>query len=265
MQSILSDFTAAIASRMSLVGARILDVGCGDGAFVRELARAGARVTGVECSEAQLALCRQAPPVGGEQYLYGVGQSLPFDTGVFDATLFRASLHHVPAREMEQALREARRVTRPTGELYVFEPLTSGTHFELTRLVDDETTVRAQAQAAIARAVAAGWLSSPSRTDLGCRCRLRERGRAATADRCHRRIEDRNLRGCRTRGAPGVRVVRRRVRGWPAVHTAIPARRICVSEASDDQIRPDPVLRRPPSRVRLGRSRRHRISRPLRN
>jgi ubiquinone/menaquinone biosynthesis C-methylase UbiE len=159
VQSILSDFTAAIASRMPLAGARILDVGCGDGAFVRELARAGARVTGVECSEAQLALCRQAPPVGGEQYLYGVGQSLPFDTGVFDATVFRASLHHVPAREMEQALREARRVTRPTGELYVFEPLTSGTHFELTRLVDDETTVRAQAQAAIARAVAAGWLS----------------------------------------------------------------------------------------------------------
>ena len=159
MQSILSDFTAAIAGRMPIVGARILDVGCGDGAFARELARAGARVTGIECSEAQLALCRQAPLVGGEQYLFGVAQSLPFDTGVFDAMVFRASLHHVPVREMEQALREARRVTRPTGELYVFEPLTSGTHFELTRLVDDETTVRTQAQAAIGRAVAEGWLS----------------------------------------------------------------------------------------------------------
>jgi ubiquinone/menaquinone biosynthesis C-methylase UbiE len=157
--SILSDFSAAIGKRVPVAGARILDVGCGDGTFVRELARAGAQVTGVECSEAQLALCQQAPRVGSERYVFGVGQALPFDDHAFEATVLRASLHHVPAESMEQALREARRVTRSAGEIFVFEPLTSGTHFELTRLVDDETTVRAEAQAAIARAIAAGWLS----------------------------------------------------------------------------------------------------------
>jgi ubiquinone/menaquinone biosynthesis C-methylase UbiE len=144
---------------VSIAGARILDVGCGDGTFVREMARAGAQVTGVECSEAQLALCQRASRVAGERYVFGVAQALPFDDHVFDATILRASLHHVPAESMEQALREARRVTRAAGEIFVFEPLTSGTHFELTRLVDDETTVRAEAQAAIARSIAGGRLS----------------------------------------------------------------------------------------------------------
>jgi SAM-dependent methyltransferase len=156
--SILGEFSAAIAARMPMAGARILDVGCGDGTFVRELARAGAEVTGVECSEAQLALCGASPCVGGERYVHGVGQSLPFGDAVFDATVLRASLHHVPSETMEKALQEARRVTRPAGELFVFEPLACGDHFELIRPVDDETVVRAQAQAAIGRAVAAGWL-----------------------------------------------------------------------------------------------------------
>jgi SAM-dependent methyltransferase len=157
--TILSEFSAAIGRRLPMAGARLLDVGCGDGTFARELARAGAAVTGVECSEAQLASCRLARSVGSERYVFGVGQALPFDDRVFDATILRASLHHVPVESMETALREARRVTRSEGEIFIFEPLTSGTQFELTRLVDDETTVRAEAQAAIARAVATGDLS----------------------------------------------------------------------------------------------------------
>lgn len=157
--SILSDFSLAIADRVALAGAQVLDVGCGDGVFVRELTRAAAQVTGIECAEAQLALCRSATPVGGERYLNGVGQALPFEDETFDATVLRASLHHVPVESMEQALREARRVTRPRGEVFVFEPLTAGSHFALTRLVDDETEVRAAAQGAIARAVSEGWLS----------------------------------------------------------------------------------------------------------
>ena len=159
MKPILRQFSAAIGARMPLAGRRVLDVGCGDGALARELARAGAQVSGIECSTVQLELAQRAPRVGGEVYREGVGQDLPFEDRTFDATAFRASLHHVPADAMTQALREARRVTRPEGELFVFEPLASGTFFALVRLVDDETVVRAQAQEAIGRAVAEGWLT----------------------------------------------------------------------------------------------------------
>lgn len=157
--SILTEFSHAIEARMPLAGRDVLDVGCGDGAFVRELARSGARMTGLECSVAQLELCRQATPVTGESYISGVGQALPFPDDSFDATVLRASLHHVPAAEMLPALREARRVTRPGGELFIFEPLPRETMFEMVKLVDDETEVRRLAQQAIERAVAEGVLS----------------------------------------------------------------------------------------------------------
>lgn len=164
--SILDDFGHAIDRRVPLAGSTVLDVGCGDGAFVRLLAQAGAHVTGIECGEAQLALCRQATPVADETYLSGVGQALPFADDSFDATVFRASLHHVPAAEMLAALREARRVTRPGGEIFVFEPLPTGTMFELVKLVDDETEVRRLAQAAIALAVEQGWLTRRDEASL---------------------------------------------------------------------------------------------------
>ena len=156
--SLLTDFGAALARRIPLAGADVLDVGSGDGVFSRELARRGARVTGLECSEAQLALCREAAPVAGERYVSGVGEALPFPGSTFDAVVFRASLHHVPPARMADALREARRVAREGGELFVFEPKAEGDWFEMMRLVDDETEVRRLAQEAIARAVEEGWL-----------------------------------------------------------------------------------------------------------
>jgi ubiquinone/menaquinone biosynthesis C-methylase UbiE len=156
--SILTDFGGAIAQRITLAGAAVLDVGSGDGSFTRELARRGAHVTGLECSEAQLALCDEVPRVADERYVAGVGEALPFPGQHFDATVFRASLHHVPPARMADALREAGRVTRQRGELFVFEPLTEGTQFEMMRLVDDETEVRRLAQEAIAQAVSEGWL-----------------------------------------------------------------------------------------------------------
>ncbi len=156
--SLLTDFSAALARRIPLAGADVLDVGSGDGAFTRELARRGARVTGLECSEAQLALCRETAPVAGERYVSGVGEALPFPDATFDAVVLRASLHHVPPARMADALREARRVLRKGGELFVFEPLAEGAWFEMMRLVDDETEVRRLAQEAIARAVDEGWL-----------------------------------------------------------------------------------------------------------
>ena len=155
---ILTDFGEALAQRMTLAGAALLDVGSGDGAFSRELARRGAQVTGVECSEAQLALCREVPAVADERYVSGVGEALPFPDATFDAVVLRASLHHVPPARMADALREARRVVREGGELFVFELLAEGAWFEMMRIVDDETVVRRLAQEAITQAVDEGWL-----------------------------------------------------------------------------------------------------------
>jgi SAM-dependent methyltransferase len=134
----------------------VVDIGCGQGALVRALAARGARVTGVEISEEQLATAIELDDGAGARYLVGRGERLPLGDASADIAVFMRTLHHVPPAELTAALREARRVIRPDGAVYVAEPLAEGDFFELTRMVEDEVEVRAAAQAALAHAADAG-------------------------------------------------------------------------------------------------------------
>jgi SAM-dependent methyltransferase len=137
-------------------GKDVVDIGCGGGALVRALTARGARVIGVEISEQQLAPALASDGGSGARYLIGRAQRLPIEDGSVDATVFMRTLHHVPLDELIDALCETRRVLRPGGVAYVAEPLALGDFFELTRVVEDETVVRAAAQDALARASEAG-------------------------------------------------------------------------------------------------------------
>ena len=137
-------------------GKDVVDIGCGGGALVRALSDRGARVTGVEISESQMAEAIEHDGGRGARYLVGRAERLPLGDASVDVVVFMRSFHHVPAADLGAALAEARRVIRPGGAVYVAEPLAEGEFFELTRMVDDETEVRAGAQAALARASDAG-------------------------------------------------------------------------------------------------------------
>ncbi len=143
---------------LPLKGTRVADIGCGDGSLARFMTREGATVTGIEPSERQLARARAAEPTGGETYLQGVAEHLPFEDESLDAAVFFNSLHHVPVEGQARALAEAARVVRMGGLIYVQEPLAAGPHFELVRPIEDETHVRAKAEEAIEATVAAGLL-----------------------------------------------------------------------------------------------------------
>jgi SAM-dependent methyltransferase len=134
----------------------VVDIGCGGGALVRALTGLGARVTGVEISESQLAAAIGQDNGSGARYLVGRAERLPLDNSSVDIVVFMRSLHHVPQDQLGAALAEARRVIRPGGAVYVAEPLAEGSFFELTRMVDDETVVRSAAQAALTQASDAG-------------------------------------------------------------------------------------------------------------
>jgi SAM-dependent methyltransferase len=137
-------------------GKDVVDIGCGGGALVRALAARGARMTGVEISEEQLAPALNGDDGSGARYVIGTAQRLPLEAASVDAAVFMRTLHHVPTAELLDALRVARRVLRAGGVVYVAEPLAQGDYFELMRLVEDEVAVRAAAQAALERAPEAG-------------------------------------------------------------------------------------------------------------
>jgi ubiquinone/menaquinone biosynthesis C-methylase UbiE len=152
----VSDDIAMLERLVEPAGKDVLDIGCGGGALVRALAGRGARVVGLEISDEQLALARERALAGGTggagaaRYLVGRAQALPLGDASVDVAVFMRTLHHVPAPELVAALREARRVLRPGGVVYVAEPLAEGDYFALTRLIEDELEVRQAAQDALA-------------------------------------------------------------------------------------------------------------------
>ncbi|MBT4700762.1 MAG: class I SAM-dependent methyltransferase [Rhodospirillaceae bacterium] len=137
--------TDVVQEILDLPGKRVLDVGCGPGGLVRLMTQAGAKVVGLECGALPLAKAQATDPVGDETYLEGVGENIPFDDASFDTVIFFKSFHHVPINAQEKALSEAARVLVPGGVVYVSEPLAEGSSFELGRLIEDETVVRAAA------------------------------------------------------------------------------------------------------------------------
>jgi SAM-dependent methyltransferase len=145
----LRKHTEVLREYLPLEGARVADVGCGDGALVRVMARGGAHVRGIEPGERQLARARAAEPAGDERYVAAYGEALPLPDGCLDYLVYFNALHHVPEDRQDAALKEAARVLRPGGLLYVQEPLADGDYFEMVQPIDDETAVRAAAYAAL--------------------------------------------------------------------------------------------------------------------
>lgn len=129
-----------LAHAIELDGRTVVDIGCGDGAFVRALRGAGADAIGVDID---VQPAHRRDPEG--RYLKGGAERLPLPDRSVDVATMMRSLHHVP--DPHAAFPELARVVREV--VYIAEPLCAGEFFELLKPVDDETDVRANAQDAI--------------------------------------------------------------------------------------------------------------------
>jgi ubiquinone/menaquinone biosynthesis C-methylase UbiE len=103
-------------------GETVADVGCGNGAYLAELARRGfaGRVLGLDMSPGMLAAARERlTSVGGGAValITADATALPLPDGAADLTLAMHMLYHVP--DPSQAVRELRRVTRPGGRVVI--------------------------------------------------------------------------------------------------------------------------------------------------
>ncbi|SCA55155.1 2-polyprenyl-3-methyl-5-hydroxy-6-metoxy-1, 4-benzoquinol methylase (fragment) [Candidatus Terasakiella magnetica] len=130
---------------LPLAGKNVLDVGSGEGHLSRMMAKQGAHVVGLECSPRQLEKAHSYDCVSDEVFMDGVGQDLAFADASQDIVVFFNSLHHIPLDEQFNALKEAVRVLKTGGYIYISEPIAQGPHFELLQPIDDETHVRAVA------------------------------------------------------------------------------------------------------------------------
>jgi SAM-dependent methyltransferase len=99
--------------------AAILEVGCGDGSFTRNLAEHSSRVTALDISASQIERnARAHPDIRFVQH--DVAQPFPFESGAFDVIWCSEVLEHL--FDPGFAVREMQRVLAPGGRLLVTVP-----------------------------------------------------------------------------------------------------------------------------------------------
>ena len=164
--SLVRDELDLLAELVPLAEQRLIELGCGNARLARALVErfAGSEVVGLEVDSVQHAK-NLAAPQERLLFLAASAEAVPFPRRSFDGALMLKSLHHVPIPAMDAALAEVARVLRPGGWFYVSEPIYGGALNEIVRLYNDEGVVRAAAQAALDRALAAGrdWLAVQER------------------------------------------------------------------------------------------------------
>jgi ubiquinone/menaquinone biosynthesis C-methylase UbiE len=97
---------------------RLLDVGCGTGAAVRQAAPLVDHAVGVDLSPAMIARARElAADLGDVEFHEADSENLPFPDSAFTAALCTTSFHHYP--DPRRAAREMARVLAPGGRLVI--------------------------------------------------------------------------------------------------------------------------------------------------
>ena len=98
-------------------GARILDVGCGTGEYIRRANELGFKASGLEPAEAMRTVAINKNP--GAPIVSGVATELPYPDESFDLVICIEVLRYLDQSDVQQALRELRRILRPGGTMFL--------------------------------------------------------------------------------------------------------------------------------------------------
>ncbi len=102
-------------------GQRLLDVGCGPGALVRQMARLGCQAVGVDADPSMVARAEELTAgLPGTEFRQGSVLALPFQAGTFDLVTATNVIFLLP--DPVAGLREMGRVCRVGGRVAMLNP-----------------------------------------------------------------------------------------------------------------------------------------------
>jgi ubiquinone/menaquinone biosynthesis C-methylase UbiE len=119
--------------------ARLLDIGCGTGEFLREVKRNHPRlaVTGLDLSAPYLAVAgRRLQPWSRVRLIEAAAEAMPFGAGEFDVVSCLYLFHELPASVRRAVVLEIGRVLKPGGTLILVDSLQTGDEPDYDALLD---------------------------------------------------------------------------------------------------------------------------------
>lgn len=130
-----------VVERLPLDGARVIDIGCGEGWLTHLVAPRTVSTIGIDPSTIALERARASNGAGKGVFKQASAEDLPLDSASADVAIYYNSLHHIPEAIQSHALAETARVLVPGGLLCIVEPEARGPCYELFQPVDDESAV----------------------------------------------------------------------------------------------------------------------------
>lgn len=125
-----------------LIGARVLDLACGDGHLAQYLLRAEAHYTGVDMSDGELNVARRTVTDPRAEFVQAMAQNLPFADHSFDHVVCHMAL--MLMTPLPPVIAEIRRVLKPGGRFAAFVGATPSDDFmlEVLRMSVEMATAR---------------------------------------------------------------------------------------------------------------------------
>jgi SAM-dependent methyltransferase len=99
-------------------GARIIDLGCGSGAFTAPLRERGYIASGLDIASELISIAKRKFP--DIEFVQGDVESISFPSGTFDGALLSGVVHHFPT--LDKFISEVHRVLKPGGKFMAFDP-----------------------------------------------------------------------------------------------------------------------------------------------
>lgn len=132
-------FGPVIESQISFLeltpACRVLDLGCGHGRHLADIARYDVHVIGIDVSQEQIVYAQQSAERLGADFtivlVQADAQALPFASNTFHAIFGKAILHHID--NLERAAAEISRVLQSGGRAAFAEPMLAHPLFWLAR------------------------------------------------------------------------------------------------------------------------------------
>ncbi len=111
-----NDYIKYLAEALSK-NSKVLDLGCGPGFDTAKLLKKGLIVEGFDLSDDLLEIARRLNTK--TTFTQGDMRKLPYDNDSFDGVFAKASLLHIPKRDISKVLSEISRVLKPNGYVHI--------------------------------------------------------------------------------------------------------------------------------------------------